>query len=65
MTDEQVLKFFHYHMHPLLMHLYLEARIEVPTQFDHKTEGPRIVAALREQGFITQFKTKTNSREKL
>jgi len=64
-TDEKILKFFHQQLHPLLAHLYLEARIEVPQEFNHKVEGPRLVAALREQGFSTQFKTKTNSREKL
>ena len=31
--DEQILKFFHNHLHPMLVHLYLEARIEAPMDF--------------------------------
>ena len=64
MSDEQILKFFRFHLHPLLVHLYMEAKLEVPNEFDYKIEGPRLVTALREQGFATQFKS-INSREKI
>jgi hypothetical protein len=66
-SDKEVLRFFRFHLHPMLVHIYLEAKLEVPIEFDHKIEGPRLVAALREQGFATQFKSlKTNlPKEKL
>ena len=65
-SDKEVLQFFRFHLHPMLVHLYTEARLEVPVEFDHKIEGPRLVAALREQGFATQFKsTTTLPKEKL
>lgn len=54
-TDAEVVRFFHHHIHPLLIHLYVEARIEVPDEFNYRTEGPRLVAALREQGFNLHF----------
>ena len=65
MNDELILKFFRSQLHPLLAYLYLEARVEVPEEFDHKVEGPRLIAALRAQGFATKFNCKTSSREKL
>lgn len=67
MTDEKALQFFRFQAHPLLVHLYMEAQLEVPDEFDNKIEGPRLVAALRAQGFATQFNGKptNNSREKL
>ena len=66
-SDKEVLRFFRFHLHPMLVHLYMEAKLEVPLEFDHKIEGPRLVTALREQGFATRFKsTKTNlPKEKL
>jgi hypothetical protein len=65
-SDKEVLRFFRFHLHSMLVHLYLEAKLEVPLEFDHKIEGPRLVAALREQGFATQFKsTTTLPKEKL
>lgn len=61
MRDSEILKFFHFHCHPLLLHLYIEAQLEVPEQFDYKIEGPRLVAALRAQGFAAQFNSKLDS----
>ena len=63
-SDKEVIRFFRFHLHPMLVHLYMEAQLEVPMDFDYKIEGPRIVVALRAQGFKTKFPT-TNSREKL
>ena len=57
MKDIDALAFFHFQAHPLLLHLYLEAEIDLPLRFDHKVEGPRLVAALRAQGFAAQFQT--------
>jgi hypothetical protein len=54
-SDTDILRFFRFHLHPMLVHLYMEARLEVPVKFDYKIEGPRLVAALREQGFSTKF----------
>ena len=65
-SDKEVLRFFRFHLHPMLIHLYMEAKLEVPLEFVYKIEGPRLVAALREQGFATQFKsTTTLPKEKL
>ena len=59
MNDLDVLRFFRFQAQPLLLHLYMEARLDAPTSnFDHKIEGPRLVAALREQGFSFQFISK-------
>ena len=63
--DIDVLRFFRFHLHPMLVHLYLEANLEVPMEFDYKIEGPRLVAALREQGFAAQFKSLKTIKEKL
>lgn len=41
---------------PLMCHLYQEAGLKLPEKFNPDTEGPRLVAALRAQGFATQFK---------
>ena len=54
-NDEKILRFFHHHLHPLLMFLYTQSKLEAPLDFDWKLEGPRLVVALREQGFATQF----------
>ena len=71
MTDTEILQFFHFQLHPLLVHLYNESRLSFPmTKFDYKVEGPRLVASLREQGFSMQFPLddslikKTNVKEK-
>jgi hypothetical protein len=58
MTETEIVRFFNFECQPLLLMLYQEARISPPTtKFDHKIEGPRLVAALREQGFSFQFPT--------
>jgi hypothetical protein len=55
MNDLDTLRFYRYQVQPLLIHLYLEAKLEAPSTFDHKIEGPRLVATLREQGFSINF----------
>ena len=62
--DIDVIRFFRFHLHPMLVHLYMEAQLEVPLDFDHKIEGPRLVAALRTQGFTLKFPMTKNAREK-
>jgi len=54
-TDAEIVRFFHHHFHPFLVHLYKEARLEIPPAFDYAIEGPRLVAALRAQGFDLKF----------
>jgi hypothetical protein len=56
-NDEEIVRFFKTQLQPLLMHLYQEAQLEVPVSFHASVEGPRIVSALRTQGFTAQFKT--------
>ena len=54
-SDTEVLRFFRFHLHPMLVQMYMEAKLEVPEFFDHKTEGPRLIAAFRAQGFDLHF----------
>ena len=64
--DDEIVRFFCTQLSPLLLHLYKEAQLEVPTVFHAHIEGPRLVAALRTQGFTAQFTTQSeNIREKL
>lgn len=70
MNELDKLHFFNFQCQPLLVHLYLEAKLSVPDKFDCKIEGPRLVAAFREQGFSFHFieaepEPKSNVREKL
>ena len=41
---------------PLMVYIYAEAGLEVPLDFNHITEGPRLVAELRAQGYATKIK---------
>ena len=56
MNDLDTIRFYNFQAQPLLVHLYMEAKLQIPTHFDYKIEGPRLVAALREQGFSMNFK---------
>jgi hypothetical protein len=40
---------------PLLLHLYEHAELDIPKEFLIEVEGPRLVAALRTQGFNAVF----------
>ena len=40
---------------PFIVYIYAQAGLECPKDWNHGTEGPRIVAALRTQGFSAQF----------
>jgi hypothetical protein len=65
-NDSDVLRFFRFQLHPMLVQLYMEAQLEIPLKsFDYKIEGPRLVAAFRAQGFSTKFPiVSDNVREK-
>ncbi len=49
---------------PFIVHLYDEAKIEMPVVFDPDIEGPRLVASLRAQGFASQFERDVYKRSK-
>lgn len=40
---------------PMLLHMYEQANLAIPEKFCVDVEGPRIVAALRTQGFNSRF----------
>ena len=58
MSEHDAAMFFEKQMQPFLMHLYSEAGIGIPENFDFTIESARIVVALREQGYASHFKTK-------
>ena len=64
LSDSEVIRFFRFHLHPMLVLFYTEARLEVPEYFDWKVEGPRLVSALRAQGFDLKFTDKTGKEVK-
>ena len=55
-SEIHALAFWQFQARPLLAMLYREARLVYPSErFDWATEGPRLVAALRNQGFDFHF----------
>lgn len=56
LSDHEIATIFEAEFKPLLVHLYSEAGLAIPqTHFDHLEEGPRLVVALRTQGFNAKF----------
>lgn len=62
MTEAALARIYLDQFRPLILYLYGEALLVLPSNFDPAVEGPRLVAALRAQGMSTRFKT-VNGKE--
>ena len=57
-SDREIALAFETAIKPFILYLYSEAELDIPEGFVPATEGPRLVAALREQGYATHFSTR-------